>query len=152
VVLGSGHVLIAGGYGRPEMYVPGRSVWRPVLDTAFRSHPVMVKLRNGSILLTSGLGAHDHDLRSTRVYSSATGKWAVAGSLRTARSQAVGVLLPSGEVLVSGGEQVSVRVLRSAEVFNPARRIWTQTAPMRTARDAAIAGTLSDGTVLVCGE
>lgn len=151
VVLSNGHVLLAGGYGNSETYTPERAAWIRNHRTAFRLHPVVVKLRGGAVLEAAGADIHDHQLRSARVYTPATGAWHTAGSLHTGRNQAVGALLPGGDVLVTGGEQVSVRVLRSSEVFNPASRTWKQTSPMRTPRDAAIATTLPDGTVQVCG-
>jgi hypothetical protein len=126
-------------------------MWQSILSTSFRSHPIVIELHNGAVLIASGVGAHSHDLRSTRVFNPSSGTWLRAGSLHTARNQAAGAVLRNGTVLVAGGEQVTVHVLRSAEIFDPARRTWSETAPMRVPRDAAVALPLPDGTVMVCG-
>jgi hypothetical protein len=151
LLLPGGRVLIAGGYGKPETYDPARRQWQPVLTTSFRSHPVVIGLHDGTVLVASGVGADARDLRTARVYSPATGTWRHVGSLRTARNQATGSILPNGTVLVAGGEQVTVHVLKSAEIFDPARGTWRQTAPMRVPRAAAVALPLSDGTIMICG-
>jgi N-acetylneuraminic acid mutarotase len=151
LVLAGDRILMAGGYGKPEIYDPARQAWQPILTTSFRSHPVVIELHNGAVLIASGVGARSHDLRSARVYDPSSGKWLHAGSLHTARNQASGAVLPNGTVLVAGGEQVTVHVLRSAEIFDPARRTWSETTSMRVPRDAAVAVPLPDGTVMVCG-
>lgn len=151
LVLTGGRVLMAGGYGKPETYDPARRQWQSILTTSFRAHPVVIELRDGAVLVASGVGAGAHDLRSARVYSPTSGAWLQAGSLHTARNQATAAVLPNGTVLVAGGEQVTVHVLRSAEIFDPAGRTWSETAPMRVPRDAAVALPLRDGAVMVCG-
>jgi hypothetical protein len=151
LVLGGGRVLMAGGYGKPETYDPARGLWQPIVTTSYRSHPIVVELRDGSVLLASGVGAGAHDLRSARVYNPASDTWRQVGPLRTARNQATAALLSNGDVLVAGGEQVTVHVLRSAEIYNPARGIWSDTSPMHQPRDAAVPLPLRDGTVMVCG-
>ncbi len=151
VAITGGRILLAGGYGNPETYDPAHNSWMPVSTIAFRLHPVVVKLANGSILMATGRDTHDHDLRSARLYNPVSGVWSKVGSLHTRRSQAVGALLPNGTVLIAGGEQISVHVLNSAEVYDPVSRSWQAAAPMHTPRDAAIAIPLPAGTVMVCG-
>jgi N-acetylneuraminic acid mutarotase len=142
---------MAGGYGKPETYDPSRRQWQPILTTSFRSHPIVVELHDGTVLIASGVGSDAHDLSSARVYNPILDSWLHVGSLHTARNQAVAAVLPNGSVLVAGGEQVTVHVLRSAEIYNPTRGTWSETAPMHVARDAAVALPLRDGTVMVCG-
>ncbi len=151
LVLGGGRVLMAGGYGKPETYDPAQRQWQPTIATSFRAHPIVVELHDGSVLIASGVGAGEHDLRSARVYNPAAERWLAVGPLHTARNQAIAAVLPNGNVLVAGGEQVTVHVLRSAEVYNPTRGAWSETAPMHQPRDAAVALPLRDGTVMVCG-
>lgn len=151
LVLGGGRILMTGGYGQPETYDPTRRQWQPTVTTSFRSHPIVVELHDGSVLIASGVGPGAHDLRSARVYRPATDRWLRVGSLHTARNQAIAAVLPDGSVLVAGGEQVTVHVLRSAEVYHPASGTWSETASMHTPRDAALALPLRDGTIMVCG-
>jgi N-acetylneuraminic acid mutarotase len=152
ITLGGGRVLIAGGYGeRPEIYDPQSRRWLPQSPIPERTHPVVLPLHTGSILLATGTGRHNHDLSSARVLDPATGRWTVTGSLHKGRNQANGAVLPDGRVLVAGGEQVTGHVLRSAEVYDPATGQWTATAPMLAPRDAGIVMTMPDGRVLVCG-
>jgi len=147
-----GRILVLGGYGGgPEVYDPLKKRWSRAGLTAFRAHPIITVLSDGSVLVAAGTSAKYRDLRSSRVFSPSTGRWMPAGRLRTPRNDAVGMLLPSGHVLAAGGQQVTMHVLRSAELYNPATRSWSATAPMLEPRDDATAALLPDKTVLVCG-
>ncbi len=149
--LEGGHILLTGGYGAPETYDTGSSQWSATAGTVHRSHPVVMELRDGSVLMAGGVSTGERDLRSASVYHPTTGRWTGTGSLHTARNQAAAALLPNGGVLVAGGEQVTVHVLRSAEIFDPVTNTWNRAAPMRTARDAAVTLPLQDGTSMICG-
>jgi N-acetylneuraminic acid mutarotase len=152
VTLSDGRVLIAGGYGGgPEVYNPHSNSWSVVGPTPQRTHPVLLLLPNGNVLLATGTSARERDLRSAQLFDPRQGTWTRAGSLRTPRNAAVAAALSNGGVLVAGGEQVTEHVLRSAELYDPGSRIWHRAASMRAPRDAATATTLKDGTVLVCG-
>lgn len=152
VDLDGGRFLVAGGFGgAPEIYDSGSGRWLPGGLMPLRSHPVILHLHTGAVLVATGLGAHDHDLSSAQVLDPDTGTWRAAGSLRTRRNQALGAILPDGRALIAGGEQVTGHVLRSAEVYDPATGRWTAAAPMHIPRDAGISMTMPDGRVLVCG-
>jgi N-acetylneuraminic acid mutarotase len=145
-------VLIAGAYGGgPEMYDPASARWTVVGATPLRVAPVIASLADGTVLLASGEGVHDHDLRSARLFDPSRDRWIVTGAMHTPRNGALAASLPDGRVLVAGGEQVTINVLRSAELYDPLAHQWTAAAPMSVPRGGATGTPLTDGTILVCG-
>jgi N-acetylneuraminic acid mutarotase len=145
-------VLIAGGYGRrPEVYDPATNRWSATGAAAPRTHPVVLRLHDGSVLLAAGQGLSNRDLSSARILDPSTASWTTTGSLHKERNTAVGAILPDGRVLIAGGQQATGHVLRSAEVYDPSTRRWSTTGGMRTPRDAAVSITMPDGRVLACG-
>lgn len=76
-------------------------------------------------------------------------RWAVTGSMATARELHTATLLPSGKVLVAGGRNIGP--LDSAELYDPARGTWSAADRMNAARVMHTATLLEDGRVLVAG-
>jgi N-acetylneuraminic acid mutarotase len=152
VTLHDGRILIAAGYGGPaEIYNPGAASWSVAGMAPRCSQTIMLTLRDGTVLLASGISSTYHDLRSAHLYDPTTNRWTRAAPLRTRRDAAAAVLLPDGRVLVASGEQTTGHALRSAELYHPTSRSWSETAPLGTPRAGPTATLLGDGTVLVCG-
>ncbi len=75
-------------------------------------------LPNGNVLAAGGIFDHFGNPGSAELYNQASGTWATAGSLGTARDNHTATLLPNGKVLVAGGVYTSI--LASAELYDPA--------------------------------
>ncbi len=79
-------------------------------------------------------------------------RWAVTGSLHTARTGHTATLLPDGRVLVAGGAgNNQAAALASAELYDPSSGTWTVTGSMSAPRLLHTATLLPDGRVLVAG-
>jgi Galactose oxidase, central domain len=107
-------------------------------------------------VLAAGGNDNAGTFASAELYSPATGKWTVTGSMATVRSLQTATLLPSGQVLVAGGLiGISATGVASytgaAELYNPATGQWTVTGSMTTPRAAHAATLLANGQVLVAG-
>lgn len=162
VLLQNGQVLVAGGYNEninppfltsAELYNPSKGNWTTTgsLHTA-RIYDTMTLLAGGQVLVTGGYNVTStiNILASAELYNPATGKWALTGSMHTARTGHAAALLTSGQVLVAAGESSS-SFLTSAELYNPATGKWTLTGSLHAARDQHTATLLSNGQVLVAG-
>src|SRR5438128_12196189 len=83
--------------------------------------------------------------------ASASGAWALTGSMKTARSHNTATLLCNGQVLASGGQDTTGALLATAELYNPATGMWIFTGSLNVARENQTATLLSNGEVLVAG-
>jgi Galactose oxidase, central domain/Kelch motif len=85
--------------------------------------------------------------------ATASGTFALTGSLNVARYNHTATLLPSGEVLVTGGIGVNgdYTSLASAELYNPKTGKWTLTGSVTAGRTSLTATLLQNGQVLVAG-
>jgi hypothetical protein len=85
--------------------------------------------------------------------ATASGTFALTGSLNVARYNHTATLLPSGEVLVTGGIGVNgdYTSLASAELYSPKTGKWTLTGSMTAGRTSLTATLLQNGEVLVAG-
>ena len=75
-------------------------------------------------------------------------KFAVVGSMTTARASHTATLLPNGKVLIAGGSD-GMQPLASAELYDPATKMFTSTGNMTTARAGHTATLLLNGKVLI---
>jgi hypothetical protein len=75
-------------------------------------------LANGTVFIAGGYDG-TITLSSTEIYDPATGIFAPAGAMSTARNTHTATVLPSGKVLVSGGEN-QTGYLATGEMFDPA--------------------------------
>lgn len=110
-------------------------------------------LVGGRVIVTGGVelfGKTVSALDRTDVYDVKTRTWAVAGSLRQARTDFGATALLDGRVFVTGGHD-GPTLLASSEIFDPATGTWTPAAPMPAARAQFTIATLPDGRVLVAG-
>lgn len=111
-----GKVLVAGGrsasLGPPaylnstELYDPKTGTWTLTGSMASPrgdNHDATMVLNDGTVLTTGGFSAFDTPQASAEIYDPATGTWASAGNMSTARAGHTGTLLYNGQVLVAGG-------------------------------------------------
>ena len=156
ILLPSGQVLAAGGYGggvalsSAELYDAASGNWTVtgVMSTVRADHTATL-LTNGLVLVAGGYNGSW--LSSAELYNPTNGQWTATGALNTARNSHTATLLPSGRVLVAGGYSDTGGALVSAELFDPATGLWTATGSLNQARSEHVALLLPSGKVLVIG-
>jgi WD40 repeat protein len=168
ILLKSGKVLVAGGDGlhederlaTAELYDPatGRFSATGSMHIPRNTHSAVL-LQDGRVLVVGGSSAGRYpDARieaSAEIYDPATGRFAMTGSLNTARHKMAAVLLSEGRVLVVGGSDN--RDWRgeyaSAELYDPASGRFTTAGEMNSKRFKLTHGAvrLPDGRVLIAG-
>lgn len=154
--VGSGRVLVAGGWGASgrlssaELFDPSTGVFVPTgsMPETRNGHTATV-LRSGKVLVAGGWGASG-TIATCGLYDPGAGTWTSTGSLGTPRREHTAMLLDDGRVLVAGGLNVP-SPLSTAELFDPATGTWQGTGAMSTARSGHAAAVLPDGRVLVAG-
>jgi hypothetical protein len=155
--IGTGRVLIAGGFGgagsrSTELYsaASDRFTSGPWMGTARHSHTGTV-LRDGRVLIAGGMDGSAY-LTSAEIYDPVRNSFSpTAGAMTTARSGHQAVLLNDGRVLVVGGVGTGWTFLASAELYDPATDRFVATNAMSVPRESHTLTILDDGTVLVTG-
>jgi hypothetical protein len=158
---GTGRVLVVGGIDSgtvsndAEIYDPNDpAVWSSAgtLSTARYDHTATL-LPNGNILVVGGRSSPTGSaaLATAEIYDPATGQWATAGSLQTARYGHTATLRNDGTVLISGG--IGSVPVGTSELFDGITGKWLTSVPqtMPQARKDFTATVRDDGTVLVVG-
>jgi hypothetical protein len=151
-LLGSGQVLIAGGYstgsatGSAELFNP---TTRTFMRTGTMNHPranhAAVRLMDGRVLITGGDAAGN----TAEIFDPGTGRFSPTGSMLQSRYWHTATLISGGKVLIAGGWNGTG--LSSAEVYDPASGRFSAIPAMSVARAGHTATTLLDGTVLIAG-
>jgi len=152
-LLGSGKVLVVGGYtsprsatGNAELYDPATGTWSSAGSTYPSGEHTATLLDSDKVLVTGGYVSGYGTLRETRVYDPATNTWTFTGYLSTPRSGHLAVRLGSGKVLVLGGGSTSV------EVFTPSTQLWSAGPALSLSGYPRSASLLSSGEVLVLND
>ncbi len=84
---------------RPEEPASGRR-WE-VLDVL--AHPVLASLRNGDVLLATGVNEAGQVFTSASLFDPKTDRWSSAAAMAIGRDSPIGAELRDGRVLVAGG-------------------------------------------------
>lgn len=122
-----------------------------------RSLHTSTLLNDGKVLIAGGDSAYyfSRTEASAEIYDPATGTFAPAGSLTTARSGHTATLLPNGKVLITGGGPTLIGTgpfsLSSAELYDPSTGKFTSTGNMTVERSQHNATLLKNGKVLITG-
>jgi hypothetical protein len=146
-LLGSGKVLVMGGYGGvplagAELFDPATGAWAPApAMSAPRSTARATTLSDGNVLVTGG--------SQYEVFVAATGTWRAPRSFVPGVSGYATAPLPAGRLLISGGSSGSSTAATWS--YDPAADAFTPAKPMSTPRSGHTATRLSDGRVLVAG-
>jgi hypothetical protein len=159
ILLGSGEVLIAGGWTGPavsdlvELWDPrtGRSRRGPPLARA-RADLAATRLDDGRVLLAGGFdGRGPVDL--VEIFDPATGKVTRAGTLVVPRAGAGVALLPGGKALIVGGGTGpdAGEPTAAAEIFEPKTGRSAPAGSLTQARYKHSTVSLADGRALVLG-
>ncbi|WNG19043.1 kelch repeat-containing protein [Cystobacter fuscus] len=150
-LLGSGKVLVAGGYNhRAELYDTTVGTWSTTANSLAVHHGHTATLLNSGKVLLAG-GEQCQSSTSAEVYDDTSAQWSRTGSLLTCRGHHAAVPLASGQVLVEGGLTNSGTPLASAELYDPTTGTWSATGSLATARADFTATLLPSGKVLVTG-
>lgn len=156
-LLGSGKVLITGGFSGGENGMSGTEIFDPATKTfapgsnmsvARASHTATL-LPDGRVLIAGGFNGNYLD--SAEIYDPKTGQFKAAGKMTMPRSEHVAVLLDNGKVLLAGGVGTGWTFLADAELYDPATNSFTRTGSMTTARESHTAVLLKNGQVLIAG-
>ena len=146
-LLGNGEILVAGGYlprfvpgtgtvrgalvaapvslAIAQLYDPATMAWTYTgsLSAGREAHTATL-LPDGRVVVAGGgtwqgkyPDLQHHALDSVETYDPASGGWATASSLNTARSGHTATLLADGRVLVAGGDNDELRSLATAELY-----------------------------------
>ncbi len=161
--LPDGRVMVLGGTTGPDSYqalatteiFDARSnywaIGAPMLEA--RTYPLVVPLRDGSILVAGG-SRNGQPLSSAERFYPDGQTWVSAGEMSSPRTYATATLLRDGRVLVAGGGSGpagSPSTTATADLFDPETGKWSRTAEMKTARAEHVATLLPSGEVLVAG-
>ncbi|HSN53116.1 MAG TPA: M6 family metalloprotease domain-containing protein [Candidatus Sulfomarinibacteraceae bacterium] len=146
VKLADGRVLIVGGR---EV-----TAFDPVAGTLTRAaplpddwqRPVAVGLADGRVLLADAEGNG-----LTLLWTPATGRWQLAGSMRLGRSGHTATVLGNGVVVVAGGRDASGIPIGTVELFDPAAAAWSFGSSLARARWDHAAAVVPDGSLLAIG-
>jgi hypothetical protein len=162
-LLNDGRMLVVGGtrtassaaaMASAQLYDSRTGQWSATTDMLHaRAYPMVVKLKDGSILVAGGAFRGAPSDAAER-YSPDYGGWLQAGTMHSPRTQGTATLLADGRVLVAGGGNTAAPTFAataSAEIYDPASNSWTVAASMSVPRTLHTASLLSDGEVLVAG-
>ncbi len=160
-LLGSGEVLVAGGYDRAgtvvrgQLYNPYTNSWRPAgfMKTSRYGHTATL-LASGKVLVAGGrhLSSAGPGLPDfAEVYDPATDTWSHTANSVGGRVGHSAVLLDSGKVLLTGGNYGSIHVTRDAKLYDPETNTWSIASYMNEKREGHTSTVLFSGKVLVTG-
>jgi hypothetical protein len=162
-LLGTGEVLIAGGYHEgeyltsAELYDPATRVFSAVPGSMAvgRYAPSVAALPGGRALVLGGYLKTISQVASAEIFNAATGTFETLGAgheLVEPRSEAAAVTLADGNVLVIGGYNEKKQNLRTVERFVTATSTFELLpTELQEERDGPAAVLLPDGRVLVVG-
>ncbi len=109
-------------------------------------------LGDGSVLVAGG---HFPAISTAERYDAASGRWAAAGDMVTARRGHTATRLADGRVLIAGGvtccDAAGEVLTGTAEIYDPVGGGFQPAGSMETARALHAATLLADGRVLVTG-
>ncbi len=154
VLLPSGKILVAGGFGgaTAELYDPATGTWAPTGSMNIpRSFHTLTLLPTGKVLVVGGRS--DADTRPAEFYDPDTGRWTTTGAIQdeVGRVLHTATLLPTGKVLVVGGLGFPPGPLDTAELYDPSSGEWHATGALSTPRLSHTATLLASGQVLAVG-
>ncbi|HEY6300738.1 MAG TPA: kelch repeat-containing protein [Candidatus Binatus sp.] len=176
-LLGSGNVLIAGGFNASEVALNTAEIFNPTAGTFTatdnnmtdpRAHHTATLLSNGKVLLVSGLTDNNGTLSQTAdIFDPSAGTHGVfteSAGFPAVGAAAAAVLFPSGpranEVLITGGDGCGINFVcssQTAQIYDPVADSFSVVGSMtefRLTHTATLirgSGSSDDGKVLVAG-
>lgn len=167
-LLGSGKILIAGGFDASETALNTAEIYDPAGGTFVatdnnmtdaRAFHTATLLQNGKVLLVSGLADNNGTLSTTAdIFDPSAGTHGVfteSAGLPTPRAAATAVLLNSGKVLIAGGDTnpvpLFVSSVSTSDIYDSGLDSFTTGPLMNEPRLTHTATLLKNGTVLIAG-
>jgi uncharacterized repeat protein (TIGR02543 family) len=161
ILLNTGKVLIAGGFGTTgflnscELYDPEFDTWSMTGSLAVgRNVTSATLLQNGEVLISGGYNVTS--LSSCELYNPLDGVWSsTTGQLNTSRYRHTSTLISSGpnagKVLVIGGGNSSSGHTNTCELYDPIAKTWSYTGAIAGFRWDHTANILPDGNIILIG-
>lgn len=156
-LLGSGKVLVTGGYGNGylnsvELYDPATNSFTPAATLSSpRHYHTVTPLPNGKVLIAGGSIDGTDYFATTELYDPASNTFTAGASMNIARNSHTATLLKNGKVLIAGGYN-GMQTISGAEIYDPSTNTFTSTSnAMASARQSHTATVLANGTVLIIG-
>lgn len=156
-LLGSGKVLVTGGYGNgylnsAELYDPATNSFTPAAALASpRHYHTATPLPNGKVLIAGGSIDGTDYFATTELYDPANNTFTAGASMSIARNSHTATLLKNGKVLIAGGYN-GMQTISTAEIYDPSTNTFTSASnAMASARQSHTATLLANGTVLIIG-
>jgi hypothetical protein len=153
VLLVDGRVLISSASSPAlDIYDPKTDTFTALPHTSSHVYGMMVRLRDGRVLLAAGDGGNT----AAELFDPDTSTLKDTGKLTQGRSMLTAHTLPDGRVIAIGGASLSAGgvtdPLSSVELFDPATESWS-TAPyaLSTGRCWHASALVRDGSILVMG-
>jgi WD40 repeat protein len=160
ILLHTGKVLIAGGYGSgglllnaAELYDPDTGTFSATGNMITARVPFLNRLPNGKILVSCGSDSSGTPIRALEIYDPATGAFTAAGNLLVGRDGGRVILLDNGKEILIGGQTTAdaASVTETAEVYNHLTGRVSPTGSLVTGRRDFVHNGLPNGRILVAG-
>lgn len=171
ILLTNGKVLIIGGVGigpkfdlltSVEIYDPKANTYKLVGNMhVARQKPNLYLLKNGNVLITSGIKEQDKNegsdsvfARDIEIYNPKTNEFKIIAKRNSEALMPTEVLLKNDKLLFTGGSKgvgLSSWWYKSSEIFDPETKQFTQGKDMNFLRTGHKATLLNDGNVLISG-
>jgi hypothetical protein len=152
--INSGAQLGSNGLLATQAFDASTGTFRRVGDLGSRHDAggTATALRDGTVLVAGG---QVPGVAATERYDPASGRWAFAGNMTTARRGHTATRLADGRVLIAGGVICCTTpgeiVTGTAEIYDPASGAFQPTGSLVLARGFHTATLLADGRVLITG-
>ena len=160
ILLYTGKVLIAGGYGASNVLLNSAELYDPATDTFTATgnmitarSPMWYPLSNGKVLVSGGSDAAGNPIQAVEIYDPATGTFTAAGNGLVARDGHRVTRLDNGKAMIVGGQTTAAAtsVTNSAELYNHVTGRFSATGSLITGRRDFSQTSLPHGRILVAG-
>ena len=155
-LLGSGNVLVAGGFGAYPQIFANALLYNPSTGSATaagsmqsaRGDHSATLLSTGKVLVVDGMGSSATAVSAADLYDPTANTWSVVPAPPVpARFSHLAPLLTSGKVLLAGGEDLSAGIAQTlgTAIYDPTANTWVAGPPTRTSHYLGTAVTLTQG-------
>ena len=164
ILLYTGKVLIAGGYGpsgttsvllnSAELYDPATNTFSSTgnMITA-RNSPFLTRLPNDKILVSNGSDAAGNTIQALEIYDPATGTFTAAGNELVARNSDRVNRLVNGKIILVGGQTTAdaASVTNSTELYSQVTGRFSASGNLLAGRQGFAQSGLPNGRILAAG-
>jgi len=160
ILLPTGKVLIAGGFGAggvllksAELYDPATNTFKATGNMITARSPLLTRLPNGKILASNGSDEGGTPIQTLEIYDPKTGTFKAAGKALVARDGNKVSRLGNGKSILVGGQTTAdaASVTNSAELYDDENGSLSFTGGLITGRQDFAQEILPNGRILVAG-